>query len=338
MKKTTLFNNIFVVFSIPALLILSLIWLVQSPYFKSYPEPLSNAIILDLLLTIPIIYYLLIKKKKIPKTTIIPIFFIGMLVGFSIIPSQYQSPLYFVKTWILPFIELGVLAYATYKIFKAAKLFRKHKNTSTDFFTVAKNVSEEIVNGKIAIFLATEIAVVYYGFINWKKKNLNKNEFSYHKKTGSITLFMALIFVIIIETIVAHIVLSKWNVTVAWILTGLSIYSGIQILAIAKSLAKRPIIISNNKVYLRYGILNETIIDIDEIEFIELSNKEIENNKKIRKLSPIANSEGHNIILHLKKENTLSRFYGFNKTYEKIAFFVDEKEVFKNQIESLLNS
>lgn len=42
---------------------------------------------------------------------------------------------------------------------------------------------------KVALIpVVTEIAVIYYGFINWKKRNLKPYEFLYHKDSGTITL------------------------------------------------------------------------------------------------------------------------------------------------------
>ena len=67
-----------------------------------------------------------------------------------------------------------------------------------------------------------------------------------------------------------HGLLAQWNNIVAWTLTLLSVYSGIKILGFLKSMTKRPISIEDNKLFLRYGIMNETIIDIKNIESIEM--------------------------------------------------------------------
>jgi hypothetical protein len=50
-------------------------------------------------------------------------------------------------------------------------------------------------------------------------------------------------------------------------------------------MVKRPISIERNKLYLRYGIMTESTIDIKNIDSIELSSKDIETNKETRKLS-----------------------------------------------------
>lgn len=191
----------------------------------------------------------------------------------------------------------------------------------------------------MVIAFATEIAVFYYGFIYWKKRIPKQNEFTYHKNSGTISLLVAIIFIVGIETYVLHILLIKWNNTIALILGVLSIYSGIQIFGFLKSLLKRPYIIEHDKLKLYYGILSETIIDLNEIESIEISSEEIEFNKENRKLSPLGTLESHNMIVNLKNENVLIGLYGINRKYKKIAFYVDDKVKFKNAVETaIINS
>ena len=161
------------------------------------------------------------------------------------------------------------------------------------------------------------------------KRKLNENEFSYHKDSGTISLLIAIIFIVAIETVVLHILLQKWNVTVAWILTFLSIYSGIQLLGFLKSMSKRPILIKDDKLYLKYGIMKETTIDLKSIDSIEISSKDIELNKETRKISFLGELESHNIIIRLKKENELTGLYGMKRKYKNLVLHVDKK---KNRI------
>ena len=206
------------------------------------------------------------------------------------------------------------------------------------FFSILKSTCYEILPKGVVIPFVTEIAVIYYGFINWKKRRLQPNEFSYHKDSGTVGILIAILFLIAIETVALHLLLAKWNITAAWILTGLSIYTGIQILGFLKSMYKRPIIIEGNKLYLRYGIMNQTTINIEDIESVELTMKDIELTKTTRKLSFLGNLEGHNMVIKLKKENVLTGLYGIKRPYNTIALHVDKKIGFKNQIETLLKT
>ncbi|WP_338791291.1 hypothetical protein [Bernardetia sp. MNP-M8] len=351
-------NKQFLLLFIPVLLLVSLIFFIQSPYFLPQSDNLTLAISIDFVLTIPIIYFLAIRKTKISNLTAITLMIAGLFLGLYFLPKENQVYLQLFKTYFFPVIELSILSVVIWKVSRAIKKYRAlkanyevdlDKNTtdiSFDFFTVLRNSCEEILPKLPASLLATEIAVVYYSVINWRKIKINPlKEFTYHKNSGTVGLLGALVFIIAIETIAIHLLLTQWSVVGAWILTILSIYTGFQLLAFAKSFSKRPILIENDTLYLRYGIMSETEIEIKNIKSIEVSEKSLEELLEIegieskdqiklyQKLSPLGNLEQHNIIIRLHEKAKLNGIYGINKEFEVLAFHVDEKVEFMNQIE-----
>lgn len=313
-----------------------MVFLSKSTIFNANPSILSTGITFDLLLTVPLVYFLLIRKTSIPKTTVVPILIIGIVICTLILPTENQYYLNLFKTWILPIVELSILSFVIFNIRKGIKRYKQNKTESFDFFTTLKSTCYEILPKGLVIPVVTEIAVFYYGFIYWKKRKLRENEFTYHKDSGTVTLLIAIIFIVAIETVTIHILLAKWNVIVAWILTCLSIYSGIQIFGFGKSMIKRPISIENNKLFLRYGIMNQTTIDLENIDSIEISSKDIELNKETRKLSFLGELESHNLVIRLKEENTLNGLYGIKRKYKNLALHVDKKNELKERINNAL--
>ena len=95
---------------------------------------------------------------------------------------------------------------------------------------------------------------------------------------------------------------------------------------------KRPLSIENDKLYLRYGIMNESTIDLKEIESLEISSKEIDKSKESRKLSFLGDLESHNVIIRLKTEHTLIGLYGVKRKFKLLALHVDNNIEFKNRI------
>ncbi|MDD7887063.1 hypothetical protein [Flavivirga sp. 57AJ16] len=336
MKKIINLQSKKIVFGLPLLIIGLMVFIVKSPMFQLNPDKLAIGVTFDLLLTAPFIYFLLIRKTNIPKTTMIPFIIFGMVICSVILPSENQHYLNLFKIWILPIIELSVLSFVIYNVRKGIKRYKEKKTYVSDFFSTLKNTCYDILPKPVVIPFVTEIAVFYYGFIYWKKRELNENEFSYHKNSGTIALLIAIILIVAIETVVLHIVLAKWSLIAAWILTCLSIYSGIQIFGFLKSMIKRPIAIEHNTLYLRYGIMNESTMDLKNIDSIEISSKDIKNNKEIRKLSFLGELENHNVIITLKTEHTLIGLYGVKRKFKVLALHVDDKIEFKNRINKAL--
>lgn len=336
MNRILNLNRNLVALSIPfALFSLLIILITHSAFTQNNTVVL--AITADLLITVPVIYFLLIRKTSIPNTTIVPILLLGLAIGTFFLPSTSQSYLNLFKTWAMPVIELAVVSYIVTKVYRIRKNFKSSRDNSIDFFSVLKQACAEILPKKLIPIFATEVAVMYYGFISWKSKKLNKFEFSYHKKSGTTTFLGSFIFIIFIEAIVVHLLLSRWSEIAAWILTGLSFYTMIQVLGFAKSLSRRPILIHNNTLMLRHGILSEVDIYLKDISAIEVSKKSIKEDKTTVKLSPFGELENHNIIIRLKTENTLLGFYGTKKKFKAIAFYIDTPVEFKESLDKAIN-
>lgn len=337
MNRTIQLNRNLINFGLPLGLLGVLILLMKSPFLNGN-DALNFAITVDLLLTVPLVYFLLIRKSDIPKTTLIPVMVFGLLIGSYFLPKESQTYLDLFKNWALPVIELSILTFVTIKVRKAIKTYQKLKSKSPDFYDTLKNVCSEVLPKKLVLPFATEVAVIYYGFIYWKTRQPRNNEYTYHKKSGTPSLLGGFIMVIAIETIALHFLLAQWNIIIAWILTGLSIYTAVQVLGFAKALTRRPITITEKTLLLRYGIMNETQIPISDIDSVVLSKKELEKDKLTKTLSPLGELESHNVIINLKRENTLQGIYGIKKNFKTIGLHMDEANDFKERIENALQS
>src|SRR6056297_2889248 len=118
MNRTIHINRNLINFGIPLGLLVVLILLMKSPFLNGN-DALNLAITADLLLTVPLVYFLLIRKSKIPKTTVIPVMIIGLLVGSYFLPKENQTYLELFKNWFLPVIELSILTFVIIKVRKA---------------------------------------------------------------------------------------------------------------------------------------------------------------------------------------------------------------------------
>ncbi|MFK8007338.1 MAG: hypothetical protein AB8H03_13250, partial [Saprospiraceae bacterium] len=143
--------------------------------------------------------------------------------------------------------------------------------------------------------------------------------------------FGVFIGLVVVETFAFHILVERWSPIVAWIGTGLSLYSMVQIIGIIKSASRRPIILKDEKVLLRFGIMSETDVAYEDIERVELSQRTISNNPLAKKLGTELTS--HNVVIYLKKENTLHGLFGIKNQFSILSLFVDDHKKFKEEID-----
>lgn len=158
-------------FGIPLLLILSLIALLQSQIFSANASQLSTFITIDFILTIPIIYFLLIRKTNVSKLTIAPFLIACIVIASYAIPEANQDMLSLAKTWLIPIVELSVISIVIYKVTKAIKSYKAAAKKGQDFFTILNETSASLFPKTAAKLVANEIALIYYGFLILKKSN-----------------------------------------------------------------------------------------------------------------------------------------------------------------------
>jgi len=136
--KLTL-NYRLLIIGFPLAMILGMVALVNTEMYQSNTSVLANAITLDLVLTTPIIYFLLIRHKAVPKITVATVFVLSMISASYILPVEDQNLLEFVKTFALPVIELGIVGYVLYKTITIYREFKSHTEIAPDFFDVLYN-------------------------------------------------------------------------------------------------------------------------------------------------------------------------------------------------------
>ena len=325
-------------FTLPLLVFATSAFIVFSGAFWANPEALSFAITYDLALFAPLLYLFLIRKKKIPKTTAVPLFIAGLLLATFLIPDAYHFHLDLLWTYAFPLIELSAVSLVVYKAVQVTRTY-KQEGGSADFLTVFRTSAEKVLgNESIAGILTTEIAVFYYSFVSWKKsKSLPALQFSYHKETGATAIYGVFIFLILIETVALHFIAALWSPTIAWVLTILSLYTCIQLLGLLKAMQQRPITIENETISLRCGLIGDGEILFDKIESVRLV-QEVPEEKGVYHLSLLKSMEPYNMEIKLKEPISLAGMYGMRKECHTLLLNIDEKLAFKNLIEERISN
>ncbi|MFT5886024.1 MAG: hypothetical protein ACI9IP_002488 [Arcticibacterium sp.] len=328
MTAKTSSNHAYYRILVPVVFLALLAYVASSITFPETSIDFSLALTADLIFTTPLVYFLAIRKTQIPKLTVVPVFILGIVVGTLFLPKEQQTYLGLVKTWVLPVIELTVITFVFLKFRALRKPVRADTGSGVDFYTSLKAASTEILPKRIAVFFATELAVFYYAIFKWRVPKLKSNEFTNYKETGTRALLYALVGVVLIETTVGHILISRWSPTAAWILTVLSIYTGFQVLGFVKSFSHRPISVNKELLKLRYGLLAEADIPLDNIVHLESLSWKSELEEGVTSFSPLGDLDGQNLVLHLKAPQSITGFYGKTKMTQKLAIHVDQKQEF----------
>ncbi|MEO8771190.1 MAG: hypothetical protein ABI402_13935 [Ferruginibacter sp.] len=315
--------------AVPALIFLACALIRFSTKYKTQQDQLSLAIILDLLITAPLAYYLLIRKTVISKITVLRVFMAGIVVAGLLISKNDSQILSIIKLWISPAIEMSLVGFIIWKFYTAKKNLASNNLSSIDFLVHCRAILKSVFgNEKAAAIMASEVAVFYYTFCKKEKHIQHSMRFTSYKENGIILILGTFLCLFIIETVGMHFVFQLWSNTAAWILTILSFYTCIQLFSHIRSLKIRSTLLLENDLLIRNGILGgDTMIHLDNIESVLKINKPVLGTDVV-KIGLFNGLEKNNIAIYLKEPVTVIKAFGIKKTAKIILISIDKCEGF----------
>jgi hypothetical protein len=91
-------------------------WIVGSPHFAKNPNVLALAVTMDMVIILPAFFYFwIVRKRRLPRLAVIPVFVLAILVAGVILPTAQQTYLALVKK-VIPLLEVLVLGFLAVKI------------------------------------------------------------------------------------------------------------------------------------------------------------------------------------------------------------------------------
>ncbi|MEP6952029.1 MAG: hypothetical protein ABI863_22255 [Ginsengibacter sp.] len=325
---------------LPFCIFLACFFITLSSAFKLNADLLSNAIVIDLLITAPVVYFFAIRKSRVSKLSVARVFIVGLLIAPLILSAHSNAFLHFIKIWVSPLIEGTVIFIIGRKFYVANKKTGQPGTNSADFLLHCRMVMHQVVgNQKAGNIISSEIAVLYYAFMGRKDKTIDyQSKFTSYKENGIILVLGTFLSLFLIETTGTHFLLNLWNPKVAWTLSVLSFYTCIQLYAHIKAIKARPIILGVDSLGIHNGLAGDAVIEYNNIEKVELS-KKIPIGRESIKIALIKGLENHNCVIYLKQPIQVTKIFGIKKTTDTILFFVDRPKDFVAALKlKLINS
>ncbi|MTJ01539.1 hypothetical protein [Idiomarina piscisalsi] len=225
--------------------------------------------LLDALVMLPIICFLCVKDRKEALLKSIILMCLAVFIGSYIIPEQskliwhyLESGRYFVLAVILLFEIVAILT--VYLAIKAAIGKRQDPDTS-----IEKPIKNYLGEGPAAKLLSFETRMWTYAFFAKRVEPENfsgEQHFTYHEKDGAQSNLLGFVFLIAFEAPIMHMFLHFiWSPFAANIVTLLTAFSLVLFIAEYRAVAKRPISLVGNKLFIRYGLYQPLTIPLNNI-------------------------------------------------------------------------
>lgn len=361
---------------LPLLVIMVCVVVSLSTAFSLHPDAFSTGITLDLTLTAPLLYFLVIRKSAVPKMTTIRVFIVGVLVAGLLLQHRFHSFLTGIRTWVPPLVEAMVFFLIGRKLYAVRKKGGA-RQAGDDFLSRCRMVVQEVIgNERLSGLMASEIATFYYGFISRPARDIDyRSRFSMYKDNGIRLILGVFICCFFVETAGLHLLVALWSVRLAWVLTALGLYTALQLHAHRRALTARPVLLTDDCLYIRNGLAGEARIPFDLIEHIMRAPRPLPASRRPsastatpgspitssqlnKAATPVASShrgktakeastdpvrltllkgmENPNMLVHVKCPVQVTRLFGIRRPATSILFYVDKPTEFLDAIRAKL--
>ncbi|MDQ0246736.1 membrane protein YdbS with pleckstrin-like domain [Bacillus fengqiuensis] len=326
-------------------------WLLYTlPQFSPIPNGAVYGSLFDFLITIPVLTYFFIIRKRYSLKYLIPVIFAGYAAGTFIIPNEQMQQFTFVPYLLfageaaLLLVELYILYQVLTKIPKLICTFHHTDEASPYFFIRLKHSMETHLSMTrlISIFLS-EITMFYYALFSWKKKAPADvpGMYTFHQKTSTIALHIMLIHALVLESVGFHYFLHQWNEIAAWVLLALNVYTLLFFLGEIQAIRLCPVQLTEEKLVLQIGLTKSLSVPLEKINKIQYYDGPEKWSKQESKM--IFDGTAADFMkkkptfeISLKEPITAHYMYGFEKKVDRIFMDIDESDAFYQTLKSRL--
>ncbi len=259
------------------------------------PRPaVTLAACVDLLVSIPAVYYwLMVRPRLQAPVTLIPIVLGGLLRASYLVPASGL-----LKMCVAVGCELGIAYF----------LVRRGRNS------------------RVARLLGWEFSILALALGSWgRRPDVARGgiAFTMHRESGVAVLFSFLAGLSVIEAAGVHLIVLRWSHAATWALTAISIYGALLLVALARSFALYPIVVTPNSILIRAGLLWRVEITRANIARVRRANAPIPRKRDADYLAVTAMADP-NVMIELNGPVVAEGLYGRTKLVRRIGISADQ--------------
>lgn len=310
-----------------ALLICVEIGVTQTTQFSQHSLAISIGILFDLVFITAGLFYWLV-ARPLGLTFSRTLFCALLMLRLSLFILPLTSPLQN-QFWplLLGAVEATCLFIASWRIRFLIRTYRQLRPL-TDAETAWRSSLESVLGKTVSEILYSEIITVYYAFLGWRLRPdvpAGTIPLTTYRESGYIALVAGVLTVGLIEGVGLHVLLMRWNPSVAFWVTLMSAYGLLFFIADGVATVKRPSYLTNTHVCLRLGVRWRATIPRSVIaSVVPISDKP---DKQADQLNA-ALLTTPNVLLTFTEPICLTGPYGRQKRVTRLSFFVDNRPAF----------
>jgi hypothetical protein len=148
--------------------------------------------------------------------------------------------------------------------------------------------------------------------------------FSYHHKSAYSTILGVIIALLCIETVALHMIIFHWSKIAAIIMTTMSIFSLVWLIADFYAMRSHPVLIVDDTIHLQIGLRWKATIPISAISSVDIGSGPPRNAKGYIRASVLS----PRVVLNLKDPVAVHGPFGIVKDASRIGLSIDDTDRF----------
>lgn len=307
------------------------LWATAALRVSTHADLIALAITSDLILGIPLLYAVLVMRPyRLPPITIVPVFVAAIFVAGWIVPASHQGYLEAVRR-LLPLVELAVLALALLRARAFVGAVRAACQDELYVTDALEHAARQTFGGARFVALATvELSLIGFALFGWfaryQLRRQGARAFSYHRTSIYPALFVVLMVVLVLETVALHLIVERWSLAVAWVLTALSVYSALWLIGDFHAMRLHPIVLDGTRLHLRQGLRWRAVVPLDAIAEIR---GPVRAKKKSDGYLSFALAGDPQLVLVFKQPVTLDGLFGMQRQVTQVGLWLDDPAGFR---------
>lgn len=326
-------GNPFVLFFVTAGMLLAIeLLVVNVSAFAAHGNLLSLAVTADITIGIPLVYFVLVvRRKHLPAITVAPVFVLCLVLAGRILPPENHVYLDKIELAV-PLVELTVVVLVAFKARQILALFRQLRPTTPyapEAFELALQRGLGAVPPIVGTLLTTELSLVIFAFTGWFRKarppRQNVQAFFCHRQGSYPVVLGFLVFMVLLETTVVHLLLQRWSPTAAIVVTLATVYTLVWLFGDLHAMRLQPTLVSASHVHVRTGMrwrMDIPLALIDRIEKVASADKKADD---FLSLAPIGEAR---LVMHLVEPVQAVGLLGRRKLVSRVGVALDDDKGF----------
>lgn len=238
---------------------------VRSAAFSARPEVVGGAVVVDIVVLLPLLWaWLVVRPGRAPAVTVLPVAVAAWLAAKAVLPAAGEGWLR-AAAELAPVLEIAALAYVAVRGRRVARAYRR-AGSADPVLRLREATGEVLGRGTASRLLADELTMFRYLVRPpHTRSEAGTLTFSHHRRSGWGAVVLALCLAIAVEAVAVHALVASWSVPAAWVLTALSLYGALWLVADARATRARPLLLDEERLLVRTGLRWTAVVPRDAV-------------------------------------------------------------------------